>query len=61
MPAGSIPGGSVVLRAARVAPPSRSTVAITGTFFDTYHAESSCAGHGCHADVFKRTDGRTDR
>jgi hypothetical protein len=44
MPAGSIPGGSVVVRAARVAIPSRSTVAITGTSVGTHHAESSRAG-----------------
>jgi hypothetical protein len=43
-PARSIPGGSVVVRAARVAPPSRSTVAITGTSVGTHHAESSHAG-----------------
>jgi hypothetical protein len=43
-PAGSTPGGSVVVRAARVAIPSWSTVAITGTSVGTQHAESSRAG-----------------
>jgi hypothetical protein len=33
-----------VVRAARVAPPSKSTVAITGTSVGTHHAESSRAG-----------------
>jgi hypothetical protein len=42
-PAGSIPGGSVVVRTPHVAPPSRSTIAITGTSVGAYHAESSCA------------------
>jgi hypothetical protein len=43
-PAGSTPGGSVVVRAARGALPSRSTVAITGTSVGTHHAEPSRAG-----------------
>jgi hypothetical protein len=43
-PAGSIPGGSVVVRAPRVAPPSSSTVALTGTSVGAHHAESSRAG-----------------
>jgi hypothetical protein len=64
LPAGSIPGGSVVVRAARVAPPSRSTVAITGTSVGTHHAESSSAGAlqssstqspTTHADVARAT------
>jgi hypothetical protein len=44
MPAGSTPGGSVVVRAPRVAPLSRSTVALTGTSVGTHYAESSRAG-----------------
>jgi hypothetical protein len=43
IPAGSIPGRSVVVRAPRVAPPSRSTIAPTGTSVDAHHAESSRA------------------
>jgi hypothetical protein len=43
-PAGSIQRESIVVRATRVAPPSRSTVAITGTSVGTHHAESSRAG-----------------
>jgi hypothetical protein len=43
-PVGSTLGGSVVVRAARIAIPSRSTVAITGTSVGTHHAESSCVG-----------------
>jgi hypothetical protein len=43
-PTGSIPGGSVVVRAPHVAPPSRDTVAPTGTFVSAHHAESSRAG-----------------
>jgi hypothetical protein len=63
-PAGSTPGGSVVVRAARVAPPSKSTVAITGTSVGTHHAESSRAGALrssstqspiAHADVARTT------
>jgi hypothetical protein len=42
-PAGSTLGGSVVVRAPRVAPPSRSTIALTGTSVDAHHAESSRA------------------
>jgi hypothetical protein len=44
MPAGSTLGGSVVVRAPRVASPSRSTVAPIDTSVDVHHAESSCAG-----------------
>jgi hypothetical protein len=33
-----------VVRAPRVAPPSRSTVVLTGTSIGAHHAESSCAG-----------------
>jgi hypothetical protein len=63
-PAGSTPGGSVVVRAAHVALPSRSTVAITGTSVGTHHAESSRAGAlrssstqspTAHADVARAT------
>jgi hypothetical protein len=43
-PAGSTPRGSVVVRAPRFAPPSRSTVALTGTSVSTHHAESSRVG-----------------
>jgi hypothetical protein len=43
-PAGSTLGGSVVVRAASVAIPSRNTVAIIGTSVGTQHAESSRAG-----------------
>jgi hypothetical protein len=43
-PVGSIPGGNVVVRAPRVAPPSRSTVAPTGTSVGVHHTESSRAG-----------------
>jgi hypothetical protein len=43
-PAGSMPGVSVVVRAPRVAPPSRSTIALTGTSVGAHHAESSRAG-----------------
>jgi hypothetical protein len=43
-PVGSTPGGSVVVRAACGALPSRSTVAITSTSVGTHHAESSRAG-----------------
>jgi hypothetical protein len=43
-PAGSTPGGSVVVRAPCSAPPSRSLVAITGTSVGVHHAESSRAG-----------------
>jgi hypothetical protein len=42
-PAGSTPGGSIVVRAPHIAPPSRSTVALTGTFVGVHHAESSHA------------------
>jgi hypothetical protein len=54
----------VVVRAARVAPPSRSTVAITSTSVSTHHAESSRAGAlwssstqspTAHADVARAT------
>jgi hypothetical protein len=53
-----------VVRAARVAPSSRSTVAITGTSVDTHHAESSRAealrssstqSPTAHADVARAT------
>jgi hypothetical protein len=53
-----------VVRAARVAPPSRSTVAIIGTSVGTHHAESSRAGAlrssstqspTAHADVGRAT------
>jgi hypothetical protein len=44
MPTGSTPRGSVVVRAPHVAPPSWSTVAITGTPVSAHHAESSHAG-----------------
>jgi hypothetical protein len=63
-PAGSTPGGSAVVRAARGALPSRSTVAITGTSVGTHHAESSRAGAlrssstqspTTHADVARAT------
>jgi hypothetical protein len=59
-PAGSTLGGSVVVRAPRVAPPSRSTVAPTGNSVSTHHAKSSRAGAlrsssaqslAAHADV----------
>jgi hypothetical protein len=43
-PAGSIPGGSVLVRAPRVAPPSKSTIALTGTSVSAHHAESSRVG-----------------
>jgi hypothetical protein len=43
-PAGSTPGGSVVVRAPRIALPSRSTVALTGTSVGAHHAESSRTG-----------------
>jgi hypothetical protein len=63
-PAGSTPGGSAVVRAARVALPSRNTVAITSTSVGTHHAESSRAGAlrssstqspTAHADVARAT------
>jgi hypothetical protein len=63
-PAGSTPGGSVVVRTARVALPSRNTVAITGTSVGTHHAESSRAealrssstqSPTAHADVARAT------
>jgi hypothetical protein len=53
-----------VVRAARIAPPSRSTVAITSTSVGTHHAESSRAGAlwssstqspTAHADVARET------
>jgi hypothetical protein len=43
-PTGSTPGGNVVVRVPRVAPPSRSTVAPTSTSVGAHHAESSRAG-----------------
>jgi hypothetical protein len=43
-PAGSTPGGSVVVRAPRIALPSRSIVALTGTSVGAHHAESSRVG-----------------
>jgi hypothetical protein len=42
-PTGSILGGSVVVKAPRVALPSRSTVAPIGTSVGAHHAESSNA------------------
>jgi hypothetical protein len=63
-PTGCTPGGIVVVRAARVALPSRSTVAITGTSVGIHHAESSRAGAlqssstqspTAHADVARAT------
>jgi hypothetical protein len=63
-PVGSTPGGSVVVRAPCVAPPSRSTVALTGTSVGTHHAESSPTGvlwsssaqsPLAHADVARAT------
>jgi hypothetical protein len=44
MPAGSILGGSVVVRAPHVVPPLKSTVASTDTSVGAHHAESSCVG-----------------
>ena len=44
MPAGSTPRGSVVVKAPRIAHPSRGTVAPTGTSVGPHHAESSRAG-----------------
>ena len=43
-PTGSIPRGSVVVRAPRVARPLRGTVPPIGTFVGVHHAESSHAG-----------------
>ena len=40
-PTGSIPRGSVVVRAPRIARPSRGTVPSTGTSVGVHHAESS--------------------
>jgi hypothetical protein len=63
-PAGSTPGGSIVVRAPRIAPPSRGTVAPIGTFVGAYHAESSRAGAlwsspaqspAAHVDVARAT------
>jgi hypothetical protein len=64
MPAGSTPRGSVVVRAPRIAPPSRGTIAPTGTSVGAYHAESSRAralrsssaqSPVAHADVARAT------
>jgi hypothetical protein len=64
MPAGSTPGGSIVVRAPRVAPLSRSTVAFTDTSVGAHHAELSRAGTlqsssaqspTAHADVARTT------
>jgi hypothetical protein len=53
-----------VVRAPRIAPPSRSTVALTGTSVGAHHAKSSCAGAlrsssvqspTAHADIGRAT------
>jgi hypothetical protein len=63
-PARSTPRGSIVVRAPRVAPPSRGTVAPIGTFVGAHHAESSRTGalrsspaqsQAAHADVARAT------
>jgi hypothetical protein len=62
--AGPTPGGSVVVKAPLVTPPSRSTVALTGTSIGAYHAESSrtralrsssAQSPTAHADVGRAT------
>jgi hypothetical protein len=53
-----------VVRASNLAPPSRSTVALTGTSVGAHYAESSCAGAlrsssaqspTAHADIWRAT------
>jgi hypothetical protein len=63
-PVGSTSGGSILVRAPRIGPPSRSIVTSTDTSAGTHHAESSCVGAlrsssaqspAAHADVARAT------